>query len=364
MRTISTAMLGYLAADVRTLSACWLITRKDGQVFGFTNMDEPIVYGGQLYKSAGGFTASAIEANSNLSVANLEAAALFDGSVSKADIQAGVWDNAAISIFLVNPFDLSAGQVPLTAGTLGQFQVLNGKYTTELRSLAQQMQQAYGQFYSSNCRATFGDSRCNIAGGLGPLTFAGTVTGVTSGYQFSDTSLTQTGPTVGFTDSMGHTIPTTGPYQIQAVAPNGGSFVSNVSVLNAQKNALTQVGGSPSSGQYSVNSSGLYTFSSNDAGSEVFINFNYAMGYFAYGLVKWLTGNNANASMEVRSFGAGNVTLVMPMPRPIQVGDTYTIVAGCDKQFGTCRDRWNNIVHFRGEPYVPGPDTILRPLTS
>lgn len=363
MRTISTAMLGYLAADVRTLSACWLITRKDGQVFGFTNMDEPIVYGGQLYKSAGGFTASAIEANSNLSVANLEADALFDGSVSKADIQAGVWDNAAISIFLVNPFDLSAGQVTLTAGTLGQFQVLNGRYKTELRSLAQQMQQGFGQFFSSTCRATFGDSRCAIAGGLGPLTFSGTVDAVTSGYQFHDGTLTQTGPTVGFTDSMGHTVPTTGLYQIQAVPPNGGTYVSNVSVQDSWKNTMTQVAGSPAAGQYSVNSTGLYTFNISAAGGEVFINFDYSMGYFAYGLVKWLTGNNANAQMEVRSFGLGHVTLAMPMPRPIQVGDTYIITAGCDKQFGTCRDRWNNIVHFRGEPYVPGPDTILRVLT-
>ncbi|MFT0167479.1 DUF2163 domain-containing protein [Paraburkholderia mimosarum] len=360
MRNVSTAMAAYLAGDVLTLSACMLIARKDGQVFGFTDRDAPITYNGQVYSAIGGFTASAMEANSNLSVANLEADALFEGPVTKADIQAGVWDHASVTIFLLNPSNLAAGQLTLTSGTLGQFQILNGKYKAELRSLAQMMQQGYGEFFSPTCRALFGDSRCNIAGGV--PTFSGTVTAVSSNYQFTDASLTQTGPTVPFTDSMGHIVPTTGPWIIQAVPPGGGAFVGNTSVLNAQKQPMSLVGGSPSQGQYSVSPTGLYTFNVNDAGSEVFINFTYAMGYFAYGKVTWLTGNNAGASMEVKSFGSGNVTLAMPMGKAVQVGDTYTIAAGCDKQFGTCRDHWNNIVHFRGEPYTPGPDTILRVL--
>jgi uncharacterized phage protein (TIGR02218 family) len=49
----------------------------------------------------------------------------------------------------------------------------------------------------------------------------------------------------------------------------------------------------------------------------------------------------------------------MPMIYPVQPGDTYSITAGCDKQMGTCKTRFSNLVNFRGEPYVPGNDTIL-----
>jgi hypothetical protein len=253
---------------------------------------------------------------------------------------------------------LSAGQATLTGGTLGQFQLLNGKYIVELRSLAQVMQQGFGQFFSPTCRATFGDSRCTIA--LGPLTFDGTVDSVTSPQlAWTDTSLTQTGPTVPFTDTQGQFVPDDSPWQIQIVPPDGGAFAANTSVLLANDQPLTEVSGSPGPLQYSVTSGGLYTFNSQQNTNQLFINYTYTIGYFAYGVVKWLTGQNAGYEMEVKSFSPGNVTLVMPMIYPIAPGDTYTIQAGCDKQFGTCSNRYSNVIHFRGEPYVPGTDTIL-----
>jgi uncharacterized phage protein (TIGR02218 family) len=48
------------------------------------------------------------------------------------------------------------------------------------------------------------------------------------------------------------------------------------------------------------------------------------------------------------------------MPYPVAVGDQFTISAGCDRSMGTCIGRFNNIVNFRGEPYVPGTDTIYK----
>jgi hypothetical protein len=164
---------------------------------------------------------------------------------------------------------------------------------------------------------------------------------------------------------MGKKIPTTTPYTIQIVPPSG-SFVSNTSVVDNAGNVWANVSPSAPNAdkQYSVNSAGLYTFWNGDAGLEVFINYTYAVGYFSYGKVTWTSGQNKGYSMEVKTFAPGVVTLALPMEYPIAPGDTYTIVAGCDKQFGTCRDRWNNVVHFRGEPYIPGPDVILRPIGS
>ena len=104
-----------------------------------------------------------------------------------------------------------------------------------------------------------------------------------------------------------------------------------------------------------------YYFNSNNAGSEIFISYNYATGFFAFGYVKWASGANAGTTQDVRTFAPGLVTLALPAPYPIQPGDAYTIVAGCDKQIGTCVSRYDNVLNFRGEAYIPGPDVLLSP---
>ncbi len=39
---------------------------------------------------------------------------------------------------------------------------------------------------------------------------------------------------------------------------------------------------------------------------------------------------------------------------PNFAGDKYSILAGCNKTFPTCKSKFNNTVNFRGEPYIPG----------
>lgn len=361
MRSVSTAMSAFLAGDVTTLSTCVQVTRQDSTVWGFTDHDSDMTIGGVKYASSSGYTASAVESSYDLSTSNLEIDGIFlsSSAVQQTDVEAGVWSNAAVLIFVVNYADLTMGQVNLTGGNLGQWTVVNGGWKVELRGLAQAMQQTVSQQFSATCRATFGDSKCLIAGGV-PTASGSVQSIVTAGLVWNDASLIQTGPASSFVDTVGHLIPTASPYQVQVVAPSG-SFAANTSVVDGGGRVYSQVSGSPGEGQYSVNSSGLYTFSSADAGVEVFINFTYNVGYFAYGKVVWTSGVNKGFTNTVKTFAPGVVTLGLPTPNPIAVGDNYTIYAGCDKQFGTCRDRWNNIVHFRGEPFIPGPDVLLAP---
>lgn len=84
-----------------------------------------------------------------------------------------------------------------------------------------------------------------------------------------------------------------------------------------------------------------------------------ARGHFAHGLVRFTSGANAGASMEVRSYHDGEFALLLPLPKPLAEGDTYEAVAGCDKAFDTCVQRFSNAVNFRGEPHVPGTDKML-----
>jgi uncharacterized phage protein (TIGR02218 family) len=86
---------------------------------------------------------------------------------------------------------------------------------------------------------------------------------------------------------------------------------------------------------------------------------NQAAGYFAGGEVRWLSGNNRLARMEVKEFVNGVVTLVLPMGRKIQIGDKFSIIAGCDKTKEACIAKFSNIINFRGFPDTPGIDTLL-----
>lgn len=363
MRTVSPALLAHLQGDVRTLATLWKITRTDGAVFGFTDHDQSITVGGVTYQSAT-YSASAIDIPSDMSVSNLEMQSVFDSAtITQYDLDAGLWNSALVSISICNYMDLTQGVVPVAGGIIGQVKILNGRYVAELRGTTQIMQQGFGDHYQPTCRATFGDSKCKV--NLAPLTFTGSVQSIVAPYvSWNDSTLTQTGPVVAYTDTRGLVIPTRSPFQIQVVPPDGGAFASDTSVHDQSNNYYTKVGGSPGSGQYSVTSGGLYTFNSAQAGGAIYINFNYTIGYFAYGTLKWLTGANAGYTMEVKQFAPGIVTLALPMEFPIVAGDTYTITAGCDKQFGTCKARYNNVVNFRGEPYIPGIDTVIKPQTS
>ncbi|WP_341792945.1 DUF2163 domain-containing protein [Rickettsia endosymbiont of Ceutorhynchus obstrictus] len=80
--------------------------------------------------------------------------------------------------------------------------------------------------------------------------------------------------------------------------------------------------------------------------------------WFTYGYISWQTGKNIGLQMEVKSFINSRITLVLPMPFVINVGDEFTIVAGCDKSSKTCIEKFNNIINFRGESDLPGIDRL------
>lgn len=90
-----------------------------------------------------------------------------------------------------------------------------------------------------------------------------------------------------------------------------------------------------------------------------------ASGWFQYGVVTFTSGDNAGFSMEVKAYAltGGAFELVQALPYPFAVGDGYDVIAGCDKLFATCRDKFANQLRFRGEPDVPGEAiyTIGRP---
>lgn len=84
-------------------------------------------------------------------------------------------------------------------------------------------------------------------------------------------------------------------------------------------------------------------------------------GVYNFGVITFLSGANSGLSMEVKEFlSGGKIILVLPLPYNVVVGDSYSMVQGCDKTLATCSGRFNNVLNFRGEPHVAGLDAMLK----
>lgn len=83
-----------------------------------------------------------------------------------------------------------------------------------------------------------------------------------------------------------------------------------------------------------------------------------AADYYTEGEGEWLTGSNAGLSFKVRAHAAGGVfTLAVPTVYAISVGDTGTVIAGCQKTREACKT-FGNILNFGGEPDKPSVDEL------
>lgn len=89
----------------------------------------------------------------------------------------------------------------------------------------------------------------------------------------------------------------------------------------------------------------------------------FADNWFTRGRLVWTSGVNAGRGGDVKRHRAGSpdhrIELWQPMAGPVGVGDQFTLTAGCDKQFATCRAKFANAVNFQGFPHMPGNDFVL-----
>ncbi|RMF73780.1 MAG: DUF2163 domain-containing protein [Alphaproteobacteria bacterium] len=78
-----------------------------------------------------------------------------------------------------------------------------------------------------------------------------------------------------------------------------------------------------------------------------------------FGRLRFHTGANAGRDCEISEQIGTTITLFAPPPAPVAVGDVVEVEAGCDKRLATCRDKFDNVENFRGEPFLPGIDRLF-----
>lgn len=276
MRSVSAGLAAHLAGEVVTLATLWKATRRDGLVFGFTDHDQDIVFGGLTYAAATGYTRTAVRSTLGLAVDNLDIEGALDAaSIATDDLRAGLWDFALLEISLINWADTSMGVLKQSKGMLGRVRDGRSTFVAEVRGLTQYLGQSISRIDSAACDANLGDTRCQIV--LASYTVTGTITGVTSRRVFADSARGE------------------------------------------------------------------------------------ASAYFDGGKFTFTSGANNGLAVEIKTHTSpGQFAAQLPFPYDVQIGDTYSVHAGCDKAFATCVAKFANAINYQGLPHLPGTDRILR----
>ncbi|RWX76006.1 DUF2163 domain-containing protein [Neorhizobium lilium] len=272
MRVLPDALAAHLREEATTTCHCWRVTRRDGEVLGFTEHDHDLAFSGTVFQAASGFSASEADSASGLAASADEVSGGFSSAViSEKDLADGHYDGARVELFLVNWAEPEQ-HVLLNLREIGDVVRAGGQFRAELRSLAHRLSQPQGRVYNRRCDASLGDTRCSVD--LAVWRGQGLVTGM-----------------------------------------QGGSV---------------------------IRASGLA---------------NFATGFFDRGRMQFPDGTMAEIDTHRRlADGTAELGLWLPLDMPVALGTQFTISAGCDKSFTTCRLRFGNHLNFRGFPHVPGAD--------
>jgi uncharacterized phage protein (TIGR02218 family) len=167
-KSASAGLIAHLDQPRTNLATCWMLTRTDGTVFGFTDHDQPLAIdadglGSVTYRPVNAFSRSAIGSDEKLEVDELEVVGVLDGAdIAEADLRAGRYDDAEVRIFLVNWSDPSQGVLKLRRGWLGEVRLGDFGYTAELMGLTLAYQRNIVELVSPKCLAELGDGRCKV----------------------------------------------------------------------------------------------------------------------------------------------------------------------------------------------------------
>jgi len=354
MKSVSAGLAAHLAGDLTTLATCWKVKRTDGTVLGFTDHDADLAFdlgdgdGMVTYLAASGYLRTAIASSNALDVDNLEVEGILaSATITDTDLRAGRYDSAQVKVFLVNWANLSDGALALKGGTIGEVTVTApGGFRSELRGMVQAYAQgSVTETYTPDCRADLGDARCGVR--LDPPAWAATTAVTVRQAQDAGTGSVVKPSVYNDRHFRCSTAGTTGANEpawntTLAGVTNDGSAVWTA--IRARTVIATVA---------TVTDRRTFTLAYAGDAPDAFLT---------GGLLTFTSGANAGIKREVKTWGltSKTVTLFLDAPLAVQAGDGLTISAGCDKSLAVCRDTFDNVFAFRGEPHVPGNDLLFR----
>jgi len=146
---------------------CWLITRRDGQRFAYTEHDENVEYDEVLYRACGSLVGSASELGAVMGeVGNQELTGyLSELGISAIDVLGGRFSGASIEVWLIPYGDFIDNEEPvqIATGLVGAVRNGDAKFTLEaLSPSAQLAQKVITKVITKTCRHRLGDDKCGV----------------------------------------------------------------------------------------------------------------------------------------------------------------------------------------------------------
>lgn len=277
--------------------------RTDGTILRFTSHDQELEVDEdgdvdtETFVPAGGFNGTAIQREAGLQVQNLDLLGVLSSSyVTEDDLRAGMYRNAQVTRLLVDWRISWAGVIETQTFWIGDVKYNGELWVAELSSQPMWLHQKVGRVHSRIC-----DIRDHGNARCG----------------FDNT---------------------TSPYTVLSVPVDDGTQDAD----EPRRIFQGTVGGIPSS----------------DNGVDVVDDF------YKHGKVVWSTGANADAGIvsEIKEYTHATRLIELTLPTPFAIDDTdvFTIIVGCDRLPGTCKDKFDNRINFKGFEYMPGSDKVLR----
>lgn len=162
MTALSPAFQDHLDTGTTTLAWAWRITRSDGAIYGFTDHDADLIFGGTTFESETGLIASEIRQSADLAVDAQDAEGILTSDrINETDISDGLWDNADVEVWRVN-WSNPAERALRRRGSIGQIRRGRVSFVAEVRSLTHILGQTVGRNFQGTCDAELGDARCGI----------------------------------------------------------------------------------------------------------------------------------------------------------------------------------------------------------
>lgn len=103
MKSIPNDLVEHYESGATSTAYCLKVVRQDGATYGWTSCSVPLTVDGVLYET--GFDVTDFVQASGLAVNNLELTIVPDeegGTITRADLLVGRWDNAAVEFFEIN----------------------------------------------------------------------------------------------------------------------------------------------------------------------------------------------------------------------------------------------------------------------
>jgi uncharacterized phage protein (TIGR02218 family) len=155
--------MAWLEGELTTVALCWRLERRDGVTIGLTAHDRDLDIDGLVYRAAPGMTPSAITRSAGLDADGMDVrGSLTSAAIGEADLIAGRWDGARVSVFATDWRD-PGERVVLAEGTIGAVETRGQALTAELKGLEALLEGPVVEETSPECRAELGDRRCRVA---------------------------------------------------------------------------------------------------------------------------------------------------------------------------------------------------------